>query len=134
MGLQRGAGKLGDFWVSLDHPDYAIETTYTMATLNRGPEEPVASVTLAPPLVLSGVVVDAANDPIAGARIAELEQSRKDETRATSRSTVTNNDGSFDVSNVKPGKATLKITAIGFVPAVEEFDIRRRYGACCALS
>ena len=115
--------KLADFWVSLDHRDYAT-TTYTMADLPVGAlQAGTAVLTIADPIGLPGVVVDDAGAPVAGVRLTELEKWRQYGMRATGRNAVSDAEGGFEIRPIRPGDAVLKIEAVGYVPQSQTVNV-----------
>ena len=69
------------------------------------------SIELVPSATVTGVVEDAAGDPIVGAIVGADSEARP--------TTVTGADGSFTLANVPAGTATLFATAEGYLPSDE---------------
>ena len=114
---------LGEFWVSLDHPDYAT-TTYTLADLPvTALRDSTAVLTIGDAIGLPGLVVDENDLPIAGARVVELENWRQRSLRATGRAAGTGPDGAFEIKPIRPGETVLKIDASGFVSGAETVNV-----------
>ncbi|MBX3179702.1 MAG: carboxypeptidase regulatory-like domain-containing protein [Candidatus Hydrogenedentes bacterium] len=114
---------LGEFWVSLDHPDYAT-TTYTVAELPVAAlRDGSAVLTIGDAIGLPGLVVDDDDVPIAGARVIELENWRQRSLRATGRVATSDSNGVFEIKPIRPGESVLRIDAAGFVSGAETVNV-----------
>lgn len=108
--------ELVDFWVSLDHRDFAT-TTYSQADLPLAAlRNGTAVLAIADPIGLPGRVVDGNGAPVEGARVTELERWRQRGVRATGRAAVSDEAGAFEIKPIRPGETILKVEAPGYVP------------------
>lgn len=68
-------------------------------------------------LRISGVVLDPAGEPVAGAHVAVNSGS------AARRETITDGNGRFDIALQPPGSYTVQVQAAGFTPVVRRFSM-----------
>ena len=115
--------ELRDFWVSLDHRDYAT-TTYGVGDLPVAAlREGTAVLTIADAIGLPGEVVDDSGDPVTGVRITELETWRQNDLRATGRAAVTDDSGHFEIKPIRPGETLLRVEGVGFAPIMNTVNV-----------
>jgi protocatechuate 3,4-dioxygenase beta subunit len=115
--------KLDDLWIRLEHPDYISDEMYGKTP--KPPMERLRDMTgvmvMKKGVAVTGRVLDAEGQPIAGASVAQ----GSDRFGTEYPSTQTDQEGRFQFRNVRPGEMILTVQAAGRAPDLKQIAVQK---------
>jgi hypothetical protein len=113
--------KLDDIWIRLAHPDYISDEMYGKTP--KPTIEQLRAMTgvmvMKQGLTVSGRVIDANDQPIQGASVAQ----GSDRFGSHYPSTQTDSEGRFEFKNTRPDEMVLTVQAKGYSPDLKSFTV-----------